>query len=97
MTFPAPFGRATSKEEAYIAEMNVKTGAMLTLLNQIDRIWTLVAAGGASVVYADAHHLCRLLWPAGQLRRVFWCTYGNADLLLYLYRVGSHATSSHAP
>lgn len=41
--------------------MNVKTGAMLTLLNQIDLIWTLVTGGGASVVYADAHRFCRLL------------------------------------
>ncbi|CAD0041923.1 unnamed protein product [Aureobasidium pullulans] len=54
--FPAPFGRELSKEEAYIAEMDAKTGASLklTILNGSGRVWTLVAGGGASVVYADA-------------------------------------------
>ena len=56
MVFPAPFGRELSKEEAYIAELDSKTGASLklTILNPNGRIWTLVAGGGASVVYADA-------------------------------------------
>ncbi|KAF2461182.1 ATP-citrate synthase (ATP-citrate (pro-S-)-lyase) [Lineolata rhizophorae] len=56
MEFPAPFGRELSKEEAYIAEMDAKTGASLklTVLNANGRVWTLVAGGGASVVYADA-------------------------------------------
>ena len=56
MEFPAPFGRELSKEEAYIAELDAKTGASLklTILNPVGRIWTLVAGGGASVVYADA-------------------------------------------
>ncbi|MCJ1354877.1 MAG: glutathione synthetase ATP-binding domain-like protein [Icmadophila ericetorum] len=56
MEFPAPFGRELSKEEAYIAEMDAKTGASLklTVLNAEGRVWTLVAGGGASVVYADA-------------------------------------------
>lgn len=56
MEFPAPFGRELSKEEAYIAELDSKTGASLklTVLNPEGRIWTLVAGGGASVVYADA-------------------------------------------
>lgn len=56
MEFPAPFGRELSKEEAYIAELDAKTGASLklTVLNPSGRIWTLVAGGGASVVYADA-------------------------------------------
>lgn len=54
--FPAPFGREMSKEEAYIAELDAKTGASLklTVLNAKGRVWTLVAGGGASVVYADA-------------------------------------------
>ena len=54
--FPAPFGRELSKEEAYIADLDSKTGASLklTVLNSKGRIWTLVAGGGASVVYADA-------------------------------------------
>ncbi|MCJ1339440.1 glutathione synthetase ATP-binding domain-like protein [Bachmanniomyces sp. S44760] len=56
MEFPAPFGREMSKEETYIAELDAKTGASLklTVLNAKGRIWTLVAGGGASVVYADA-------------------------------------------
>lgn len=54
--FPAPFGRELTKEEAYIADLDAKTGASLklTVLNPAGRIWTLVAGGGASVVYADA-------------------------------------------
>lgn len=56
LEFPAPFGRELSKEEAYIAALDAKTGASLklTVLNADGRIWTLVAGGGASVVYADA-------------------------------------------
>lgn len=56
MEFPAPFGRELSKEEAYIAELDAKTGSSLklTVLNPNGRVWTLVAGGGASVVYADA-------------------------------------------
>jgi ATP citrate (pro-S)-lyase len=60
MEFPAPFGRELSKEEALIAELDAKTGASLklTVLNSKGRIWTLVAGGGASVVYADAIASC---------------------------------------
>jgi ATP citrate (pro-S)-lyase len=56
MVFPAPFGRELSKEESYVAELDAKTGASLklTVLNPNGRVWTLVAGGGASVVYADA-------------------------------------------
>lgn len=54
--FPAPFGRELTREEAYIAELDAKTGASLklTVLNPEGRIWTMVAGGGASVVYSDA-------------------------------------------
>ncbi|KAK9465229.1 hypothetical protein V1512DRAFT_266241 [Lipomyces arxii] len=56
MVFPAPFGRELTPEEAYIAELDSKTGASLklTILNPNGKVWTLVAGGGASVVYADA-------------------------------------------
>ncbi|KAJ2156132.1 ATP citrate lyase subunit 1 [Coemansia sp. RSA 552] len=56
MEFPAPFGRELSKEEAYIQELDAKTGASLklTILNKNGRVWTMVAGGGASVVYSDA-------------------------------------------
>jgi len=54
--FPAPFGRESLPEEAYIADLDSKTGASLklTILNKNGRIWTMVAGGGASVVYSDA-------------------------------------------
>jgi ATP citrate (pro-S)-lyase len=53
--FPAPFGRDLAKEEKYIAELDAKTGASLklTILNRNGRIWTMVAGGGASVVFTD--------------------------------------------
>lgn len=53
--FPPPFGRDAFPEEAYIADMDAKSGASLklTILNQKGRIWTMVAGGGASVIYAD--------------------------------------------
>jgi ATP citrate (pro-S)-lyase len=53
--FPAPFGRQEFPEELYIRELDSKTGASLklTILNHAGRIWTMVAGGGASVVYAD--------------------------------------------
>lgn len=56
MFWPAPFGRDLTKEEAYIAKLDSGTGASLklTVLNATGRIWTMVAGGGASVVYADA-------------------------------------------
>lgn len=56
LEYPAPFGREMSKEEAYIAELDSKTGASLklTILNPKGRVWTMVAGGGASVVYSDA-------------------------------------------
>jgi len=55
LTFPAPFGRKLSKEEQFIKDMDEKTGASLklTLLNPKGRVWTMVAGGGASVIYAD--------------------------------------------
>jgi ATP citrate (pro-S)-lyase len=55
LDFPAPFGRKEFPEEAHIRELDGKTGASLklTILNHRGRIWTMVAGGGASVVYAD--------------------------------------------
>lgn len=53
--FPAAFGQKMSTEEAYIRELDEKTGASLKLkvLNKDGRIWTMVAGGGASVIYTD--------------------------------------------
>ena len=54
--FPTPFGmKAPGPEEQRIKEMDETSGASLklTILNPAGRVWTLVAGGGASVVYAD--------------------------------------------
>lgn len=54
--FPTAFGMEDqSPEEKAIAEADAKSGASLklTILNPMGRIWTMVAGGGASVVYAD--------------------------------------------
>ena len=53
---PAPFGRSLTNEEAYVQNLDASTGASLklTVLNAQGRIWTMVAGGGASVVYSDA-------------------------------------------
>lgn len=53
--FPAPFGRDAFPAEQFVAELDAKTGASLklTILNKDGRIWTMVAGGGASVIYAD--------------------------------------------
>jgi ATP citrate (pro-S)-lyase len=55
LEFPAPFGRTLTKEEAYIEDLDSQTGASLklTILNSDGRVWTMVAGGGASVIYAD--------------------------------------------
>lgn len=53
--FPLPFGRVLSPTESYIHSLDEKTSASLkfTILNPRGRIWTMVAGGGASVIYAD--------------------------------------------
>jgi ATP citrate (pro-S)-lyase len=55
IAFPSPFGRDAFPEEAYIADLDAKSGASLklTVLNPNGRIWTMVAGGGASVIYSD--------------------------------------------
>ncbi|XP_010248530.1 PREDICTED: ATP-citrate synthase alpha chain protein 1-like [Nelumbo nucifera] len=53
--FPMPFGRVMSPTESFIHGLDEKTSASLkfTVLNPKGRIWTMVAGGGASVIYAD--------------------------------------------
>lgn len=60
LRFSFPFtissvGRPEFPEEAYIKKLDGSTGASLklTILNHSGRVWTMVAGGGASVVYAD--------------------------------------------
>lgn len=54
--FPQTFGKVESEEERFVAQLDSKTGASLklTVLNPLGRIWTMVAGGGASVVFADS-------------------------------------------
>ncbi|NHJ00981.1 MAG: ATPase [Candidatus Heimdallarchaeota archaeon] len=53
--FPPAFGQKMSKEEEFIQSIDEQTGASLKLriLNRDARIWTMVAGGGASVIYTD--------------------------------------------
>ncbi|KZV17815.1 ATP-citrate synthase alpha chain protein 1 [Dorcoceras hygrometricum] len=53
--FPMPFGRILSPTESFVHGLDEKTSASLkfTVLNPKGRIWTMVAGGGASVIYAD--------------------------------------------
>ena len=55
LEFPPPFGKVPTPEEAYIESLDERTGASLklTVLNPEGRVWTMVAGGGASVIYAD--------------------------------------------
>lgn len=55
LEFPPPFGRDLLPEEKFIADLDSKSGASLklTILNKNGRIWTMVAGGGASVIYSD--------------------------------------------
>ncbi|TXT59840.1 MAG: putative ATP-citrate synthase (modular protein) [Promethearchaeota archaeon] len=55
ITFPAGFGDEKLEEEAKIAAIDEQTGSSLKLeiLNPDGHIWTMVAGGGASVVYTD--------------------------------------------
>lgn len=55
LAFPPPFGRGPTDEEAFVEELDRRSGASLklTVLNPAGRVWTLVAGGGASVVVAD--------------------------------------------
>jgi len=60
INFPSPFGRDSFPEEKFIQELDARSGASLklTILNPEGRVWTMVAGGGASVVYADT--ICAL-------------------------------------
>jgi len=55
LAFPSAFGKAATEEEEYIRSLDENSGASLklTILNPNGRIWTLLAGGGASVVFTD--------------------------------------------
>ena len=53
--FPEAWGRQKWPQERAVAELDEKSSASLklTILNPRGRIWTMVAGGGASVIYSD--------------------------------------------
>ncbi|MHA1670157.1 MAG: ATP citrate lyase citrate-binding domain-containing protein [Promethearchaeota archaeon] len=53
--FPGGFGQKLTAKEIMIRDLDEKTGASLKLriLNRNGHIWTMVAGGGASVIYTD--------------------------------------------
>lgn len=55
LEFPEPWGREKCEEEMIVQTMDDKSGASmkLSVLNPDGRMWTMVAGGGASVIYAD--------------------------------------------
>ncbi|OAF65048.1 hypothetical protein A3Q56_07239, partial [Intoshia linei] len=55
VAFPPPFGRNAYPEEKHVHDIDAKSGASLklTILNPYGSIWTMVAGGGASVIYTD--------------------------------------------
>jgi ATP citrate (pro-S)-lyase len=55
LEFPEPWGREKCEEERTVQSLDDKSGASmkLSVLNENGRIWTMVAGGGASVIYAD--------------------------------------------
>ncbi|CAH8628080.1 unnamed protein product [Heterobilharzia americana] len=80
LEFPSGFGKTESKEEAYIAKLDARTGASLKLsvLNPHGRIWTMSAGGGASVIYADT--VCEL---AERVKAAGGTSQGAHDLANY--------------
>jgi len=55
ISFPKDFGTKMLPEEEYVKQIDEKSGSSLklTVLNPKGRVWTMVAGGGASVIYAD--------------------------------------------
>jgi len=53
--FPGGFGQELTAEEAYIEDIDSKTGSSLKfkLLNPNGHVWTLLSGGGASVIFTD--------------------------------------------
>lgn len=55
LEFPEPWGLTKCEEERQVQAMDDNTSASLklTILNPNGRMWTMVAGGGASVIYTD--------------------------------------------
>jgi len=56
LSIPEGFGSTRTPEELFISDLDAKSGSSLkfVLLHPQGRIWTMVAGGGASIIYADA-------------------------------------------
>lgn len=65
LDFPAPFGRREFPEEAYIRELDSKTGASLklTILNLKGRIWTMVRNVQHGIILMDAITITNISYP----------------------------------
>lgn len=55
LEFPRAFGTTVAPEEEHVKYLDDQSGASLklTILNPKGRVWTMVAGGGASVIYSD--------------------------------------------
>jgi ATP-citrate lyase beta-subunit len=55
LEFPRAFGTVATREEEFVKYLDEQSGASLklTMLNPKGRVWTMVAGGGASVIYSD--------------------------------------------
>jgi ATP-citrate lyase beta-subunit len=84
LDFPKAFGTHSSKEEEYIQYLDDQSGASLklTILNPKGRVWTMVAGGGASVIYADT--VCDLGF-AGELANYGEYSGNPSEELTYQY------------
>jgi ATP citrate (pro-S)-lyase len=84
LEFPLPFGRVLSDNEKAVAALDAVTGASLklTILNPTGRVWTMVAGGGASVIYADT---VADLGAAGELGNYAEYSGGPTEAETYLY------------
>ncbi|KAH1237359.1 ATP-citrate synthase alpha chain protein 1 [Glycine soja] len=78
--FPLPFGRVMSTTEAFVHGLDEKTSASLkfTVLNPMGRIWTMVAGGGASVIYADTHYSSAASKVSNRRWKMWWIAVTNS-------------------
>lgn len=77
--YPPPFGRDAYPEEAYIADLDAKSGASLklTILNPNGRIWTMVAGGG--------QYKHEYLPPFLHTRNTFALLHESVKLILFVF------------
>ena len=96
LEFPLPFGRTLSAGEAAVSALDAVTGASLkfTVLNPAGRVWTMVAGGGASVIYADT---VADLGAAGELGNYAEYSGGPTEAETFAYARHLIAAATAAP